>query len=729
MGGINFENLALVVLFLFAVWAMGRIFRQIKLPAVLGEFLAGLLLGPNCFDIVPFASTGDCPSLKFGGDDDRRRLGGDGEDDKFAWPDGCFRNRWWKGDHIMDVWSFAGTIGVTLLIMESGMHINFKKVRVVGMRALVVAIIGTACPLVTGMALTEAFFPGKIYPDGFAAGCALAPTSVGISIKLLDDAKMLNSVAGQTTLTAAFVDDVFSLVLLVLLDALTGDVDPAFIVGITIAAFAFLGFGVLLANYVFTHLSYYLHMIPDVKAASIQPRDEVHLLMMIASLFLFSYIGSLIGSHLLGAFVAGMCWVKVPRSHQIWVAQLKRIIRWLVRIFFAATVGFAVPLEDMLTLKAFYRGLVLGAVPGILAKVLAGVPARLPYKREQDKQLAASASKATCGGRYQPLQYLVGMAMVARGEFAFLVAYNAKEMKIEDSDPTEYMMNNDVYAMVTWALVWALVFAPFGFKWALAVYQRAAPVMRGAKIGGTSQSGMDFCIRVIGEHHVGVLHEILNTLHQEGVDVIECRAEKTDEGVDMDTFIVQSRGKQKDFDDEKLEDMRHHLQELVGEDAQVAFEPTPKDDSTVGPLEHDEHHYDTHRMEVLADHTHKDLDAYLEHHKEWVEHHSHHSHHKKHHHDEHDGVSPAAARKRSASPDKSKDGKHSGGGLSGHLSGHLAHLVPHHLLHKKKENGTSTGAPGAASIADASSSDHADAMVGDVTITTEAPAPAGSSAV
>merc|ERR1719253_798865 len=103
------------------------------------------MLGPNCFDLVPFASDGTCPDLDLG-----RRLsssgrllggGGDGEDDEFG-PDGCFRIRWWKDDHIIDIWSFAGTIGVTLLIMESGMHINFKKVRVVGAKALVVAIIG-----------------------------------------------------------------------------------------------------------------------------------------------------------------------------------------------------------------------------------------------------------------------------------------------------------------------------------------------------------------------------------------------------------------------------------------------------------------------------------------------------------------------------------------------------------------------------------------------------------
>ena len=98
---------------------------------------------------------------------------------------------------------------------------QFEKVRQIGGKAFIVAIIGTAMPMVMGMLFVAALFPGKLYPEGFAAGCALAPTSVGISIKLLSDAKMLNSMAGQTTLTAAFIDDVFSLVLLVLLASLS----------------------------------------------------------------------------------------------------------------------------------------------------------------------------------------------------------------------------------------------------------------------------------------------------------------------------------------------------------------------------------------------------------------------------------------------------------------------------------------------------------------------------
>ena len=45
-----------------------------------------------------------------------------------------------------------------------------------------------------------------------------------------------------------------------------------------------------------------------------------------------------------------MCFVEVPRSHQVWVAQFKRIIRWLIRIFFSATVySFTLTLTLTLT--------------------------------------------------------------------------------------------------------------------------------------------------------------------------------------------------------------------------------------------------------------------------------------------------------------------------------------------------------------------------------------------
>ena len=106
------------------------------------------------------------------------------------------------GSPIVNIWTFVGNVGVTLMIFQSGMHIHFDKVAQVGRKAFVVAVFGTALPLLTGMVVVGGL-TGEYYPSGFAAGCAFAPTSIDISIKLLDESKMLNSLAGQTTLTAA----------------------------------------------------------------------------------------------------------------------------------------------------------------------------------------------------------------------------------------------------------------------------------------------------------------------------------------------------------------------------------------------------------------------------------------------------------------------------------------------------------------------------------------------
>ena len=71
MAGIPIEQLLLVAAFLCIVWCAGRLFRSMKLPAILGELLAGIVLGPNFFDLVPFASSGECRRIY------ERRLGSD----------------------------------------------------------------------------------------------------------------------------------------------------------------------------------------------------------------------------------------------------------------------------------------------------------------------------------------------------------------------------------------------------------------------------------------------------------------------------------------------------------------------------------------------------------------------------------------------------------------------------------------------------------------------------
>merc|ERR550534_2004281 len=110
----------------------------------------------------------------------------------------------------------------------------------------------------------------------------------------------------------------------------------------------------------------------------------------------------------------------------IWRSQMKRISSWLIRLFFAATVAFQIPVEEMMEIEAFYKGLILAAIPTIGGKVFAGIFA----------------------GKWK---WVIGFAMVGRGEFAYLVADNIVEKEI---------ISTKVYAICVWALVLAVIVGP-----------------------------------------------------------------------------------------------------------------------------------------------------------------------------------------------------------------------------------------------------------------------------
>merc|ERR1719499_2439141 len=58
------------------------------------------------------------------------------------------------------------------------------------------------------------------------------------------------------------------------------------------------------------------------------------------------YAGS---SHLLGSFLAGLCFCHNHHVHELWGRQIKRIMQWLLRLFFGGTIAFVVPIKDIWT--------------------------------------------------------------------------------------------------------------------------------------------------------------------------------------------------------------------------------------------------------------------------------------------------------------------------------------------------------------------------------------------
>ena len=134
---------------------------QIGVSTIIGEMAVGVVMGPNVLNLVP--------------DEDFFRL--------------------------------AGVFGVTLMIFESGLHLDFAMLMKVGRLASIVAVLGNFLPLLSGMVVMTGFdrelYP--LWPVGLAAGVTLAPTSVGMALKILGGRKQLSEEYGQLIVTAAFV--------------------------------------------------------------------------------------------------------------------------------------------------------------------------------------------------------------------------------------------------------------------------------------------------------------------------------------------------------------------------------------------------------------------------------------------------------------------------------------------------------------------------------------------
>ena len=439
-----------------------------------------------------------------------------------------------------DAWTLLGQLGVSLIIFESGLHINLKKVQEVGKSAFIVGTLGTFMPVLFAVFtipyILWSDYP--VYPDGVSAGFALAPTSVGIALKLLMEVKQLNSKAGQTIITSAFLDDIYSIILIVVLNNLAdGSFKASKAVLLCLECFAFVGVAAYASNKLVPRaVSTVLMKISEHDKASVQPADEMHLLIMAGGLVAFAYVGYLIGSHLLGVFVAGILFCRVPRSMMVWKRQVKRIVHWLMRFFFGATVAFSIPLETLLDGKLFAQGVVIAIIPTVVAKLTSG--------------LALGKNR-----------WVVGWAMVGRGEFAYLVADTAQQLTNESG---ERMMSRDVYVAVMWALLIATVVAPVTFRHVLL-----------QSFKNEFKSGIrKFTVRMQGHHHTGVLHEVCDVLHSLGLDVCSAHVE-TDGDVDIETFLVRIRGDDPndDLSKDKMDEIRHELLEAMNSEAQVILAP------------------------------------------------------------------------------------------------------------------------------------------------------------
>lgn len=183
-----------VFIVLVAAKVAAELAERVRVPAVLGEIVAGILIGPSVLNLV-------------------------------------------QAD---DALHLLGEIGVILLLLNVGLEMDVRELARVGRASVAVGVLGVAAPFLGGIGAGLAL--GQDAKTSVFLGAALTATSVGITARVFGDLGVLSSTESRIVLGAAVTDDVLGLIILTIVTRIVvdGSVSAASILGTTGLAVGFL---------------------------------------------------------------------------------------------------------------------------------------------------------------------------------------------------------------------------------------------------------------------------------------------------------------------------------------------------------------------------------------------------------------------------------------------------------------------------------------------------------
>ncbi len=310
-----FENLRDLAIIIAAAELFGLLARKIKLPQVVGQIVAGLLIGP------------------------------------------CLLG-WTSNTEYIKIFA---EVGVILLMFSAGLETNIKTLIKTGPIALLMAFMGVLVPLGLGTLLTQMFYGwdaiGSIaFFKAMFIGVIMTATSVSITVQTLKELGKLKTELGTTIVSAAIIDDVIGIVVLtVVLGAAEGSSS-----GVGMILLKTLLFFVLAAALGF--VLYKLFAFLDKR----YPHMRRIVIFSIALCFALSYVAEeYFGiADITGAYVAGVILCNIQDSH--YVDRRVNITSYLFfgPIFFAS-IGLKTDISKMTwELAAFSICFVIVAIVG-----------------------------------------------------------------------------------------------------------------------------------------------------------------------------------------------------------------------------------------------------------------------------------------------------------------------------------------------------------------------------
>ncbi len=280
----------LLTLFIMLVAAklMAELFERLRQPAVAGEILAGVVIGPS---LLGWAAPSEITSL-------------------------------------------LAEIGVIFLLFTVGLETKPAAIFKVGKQAGVVAMLGVVAPLLGGWLLMRAW--GSTSIEALFVGTAMVATSVGITARVLSAMGLLDAPTARIILGAAVIDDILGLLVLAIVSSMAaGTVNYIEILTTAGLAIGFTAFVALVGAPVVTRVA------PSIgRMRSGQGIFIFGLVLCLGLSVAASYIGV---AAIIGAFLAGMALAEAaednPRMHR----QMSGVTEFLVP-FFLVNIGMQLSL-------------------------------------------------------------------------------------------------------------------------------------------------------------------------------------------------------------------------------------------------------------------------------------------------------------------------------------------------------------------------------------------------
>ena len=288
---------------------------RIHVPAVIGEIVAGIMIGPSVLGLV---DTGD---MLF----------------------------------------FLAEIGVILLLIQVGLETDIIELKSVGRASILVAIIGVVLPMALGFGASSLL--GESVNTSLFVGAALTATSIGITARVFGDLRALATVEARTVLGAAVVDDVLGLIILTVVTRIVeqGSVGIGTIASTIGLAIGFLAVTSTVGFTIFPQL--FARIAKGARSTSTVSVVAIGIALGFSVLADKAHLAPIIG-----AFVAGLALRRIATHERVErdVASLAQIF---VPIFFL-NIGISTNIRAMTDARVIGVALILSAV-AIVSKIAA----------------------------------------------------------------------------------------------------------------------------------------------------------------------------------------------------------------------------------------------------------------------------------------------------------------------------------------------------------------------